>query len=284
MDFIFRGATFRSTLSRIGEVRSIIPRGTPCIALTATATKLLRSKIIEIIGLQNPQIIAVSPCKANIMYSVSKFVSVETSFGPLLEQIKKLGVSLPRTIIYCRRYEDTSSLYQYLRAGLRLAGGFVEPSDAPDLSRFRLVEMFTSFTDGDVKAQIIASFTSQSPLRIVCATVAFGMGLDCADVRQVIHLGAPDDVESYIQETGRGGRDSNLSLATLLVVNRNNQFRDKNIRNYQKNDSICRRDLLFQDMDNYKHVDMGTKCVCCDICLITCACGLCSEKNNFIFL
>ena len=108
--------------------------------------------------------------------------------------------------------------------------------------------------------------------------------VDCADVRQVIHVGAPDDVESYIQETGRGGRDGNLSLATPLVVNRNNQFRDKNIRNYQKNDSICRHDFLFQDMDNYKHVDMGSKCVCCDICFKTCACGLCNEKNSFIFL
>ena len=58
---------------------------------------------------------------------------------------------------------------------------------------------------------------------MVCAMVAFGMGLDCTDVCQVIHVGAPDDMESYIQETGRGGRDGNLSLATLLVVNRNNK-------------------------------------------------------------
>ena len=71
----------------------------------------------------------------------------------------------------------------------------MEPSDAPELLRFRLVELLQS--DNDVKGQII-------PLRIVCATVAFGMGLDCTDVCQVIHVGAPDDVESYIQETGRG--------------------------------------------------------------------------------
>ena len=58
---------------------------------------------------------------------------------------------------------------------------------------------------------------------MVCTMVAFGMGLDCTDVCQVIHVGAPDDMESYIQETGRGGRDGNLSLATLLVVNRNNK-------------------------------------------------------------
>ena len=70
----------------------------------------------------------------------------------------------------------------------------------------------------------------------------------------MINVGAPDDVESYIQETGRGGRDGNLSLATLLVVNRNNSI-------YQKNDSITRDDLLLQNMDNYKSVDMESKCV-----------------------
>ena len=84
----FRGTTFRSTLSRIGEVRSIIPEGAHCYVLTATATSLLCSKIIEIIGLQDPKIIAVSPCKANnIMYSMSNFFSIETSFGPILEHI-----------------------------------------------------------------------------------------------------------------------------------------------------------------------------------------------------
>ena len=49
------------------------------------------------------------------------------------------------------------------------------------------------------------------------------MGLDYTDVCQVIHVGTPNDMESYIQETGRGIRDGNLSLATLLVINRNNQ-------------------------------------------------------------
>ena len=72
-------------------------------------------------------------------------------------------------------------------------------------------------SDDDIKGQIISSFTSESPLRIVCPTLAFGMGLDCTDVCQVIHVGAPDDVESYIQKTGRGGHDGNLSLATLLA-------------------------------------------------------------------
>ena len=123
---------------------------------------------------------------------------------------------------------------------------FKEPTDAPDLSRFRLVEMFTSCTDKEVKSQIIESFSRNLPLRIVCATVAFGMGLDCPDVRQIIHLGAPDTIESYIQETGRGGRDGKPSLAQLLVVKRMNQHCDKAMLNYQINKAMCRRDMRFR--------------------------------------
>ena len=87
------------------------------------------------------------------------------------------------------------------------------------------MEMYTSCVDVEVKSQIILSFSFDIyPLRIIFATVAFGMGLDCSDVRQIIHLGAPDDLESYIQETGRGGRDGKPSLALLLPVNRTKGF------------------------------------------------------------
>ena len=79
------------------------------------------------------------------MYSMSKLVyHLWISTGTY-------QVSMPRTILYCRRYEDTYSLYQYFRVGLKLEGGFVEPSDAPDLSRFSLVELLQS--GDDVKGQ-----------------------------------------------------------------------------------------------------------------------------------
>ena len=67
-----------------------------------------------------------------------------------------------------------------------------------------------SCTDPDVKEMIISAFTKESCLRIVIATVALGMGINCHDVRQVTNLGSPTDLESYVQEFGRAGRDDLL--------------------------------------------------------------------------
>ena len=92
-------------------------------------------------------------------------------------------------------------------------------------------------------------------MRIVVATIAFGLGINTPDVRQVVHLGAPEDMESYIQETGRGGKDGKPSLALLLVDSRNRYY-NKQIKKYQENDTFCRRDMLFEDTDNYIHLDL----------------------------
>ena len=77
--------------------------------------------------------------------------------------------------------------------------------------------MFISLTEHIHKQQILSLFTNESNLRVVIATVAFGMGVDCSNVRQIIHIGLPDDVCCYIQETGRAGRDGNTSVVTLLL-------------------------------------------------------------------
>ena len=80
--------------------------------------------------------------------------------------------------------------------------------------------MYTSVSDDKHKQEIITQFTKPgSQLRIIIATIALGLGVDCPDVRQIIHVGTPEDVETYIQETGRAGRDGSHALVTLLTVN-----------------------------------------------------------------
>ena len=88
-----------------------------------------------------------------------------------------------------------------------------EPIGVVDIARFRLVDMFTACTISSVKESILRMFCEDCVLRIVVATVAFGMGLDCPNVRHIVHWGAPCDV---VQETGRAGRDGLPAKASLF--------------------------------------------------------------------
>jgi len=77
----------------------LLPEDVKCLALTATATKALRVTVSEFIGLVKPTVIAVSPCKQNMMYAVSKITTIAETFTPILETQWK---SFPQMIMYCR--------------------------------------------------------------------------------------------------------------------------------------------------------------------------------------
>lgn len=185
-------------------------------------------------------------------------------------------------IIFCGRIAHCSILYDFFRSGL--GDYFTEPVDAPDKSRFRLAEMYSSCTPEDVKRQIITSFcTDSAPLRVVCATIAFGMGVDCPNVRQVVTFGIPEDVETYIQQIGRAGRDGKPSLALLVKLPAGKRKVSNNMKDYVKNSEICRRKVLFSDIDDHVHKEKHPKCLCCDICERTCECKNCQD-NLFSFV
>ena len=89
-----------------------------------------------------------------------------------------------------------------------------------DLVQFRLADMFTACTHPTVKEAILQTLPdSNSTLRIIVATIAFGMGLDCPNIRKVIHWGPSADIESYLQETGRAGRAGLPAVAILYYTN-----------------------------------------------------------------
>ena len=73
-----------------------------------------------------------------------------------------------------------------------------------------------SCTEYAVKDEIISLLCRDLSLRVVVATIAFAMGINCPDIREVVHFSSPTDIESYVQEMGRAGRDNLPSMATLV--------------------------------------------------------------------
>ena len=109
---------------------------------------------------------------------------------------------MEKTIIFCRTYNDCSQLFLFFRDVLEEE--ITDPIGFPDIAKFRLVDMFTACSTPKLKASILKSFSSiNSWLRVVVATVAFGMGIDCSDVRYIYHWSPPSDIETCVSSEFR---------------------------------------------------------------------------------
>ena len=263
---------------RVSEIRSLLPERTKVLALTATATTTLRLEVSRILGMCDPLVVALSPCKPNIIFSVVPFQDLDSLFQPMIKGLKREKNLFPRTIIYCRRFSDCANLYSLFEKELGV--DFTEPPGYPDVPDARYVDMFMSCTDPIVKESILSRFTTKSNLRIIIGTVAFGMGIDCPNVRKVIHYGPPSDIESYVQETGRAGRDGKPAYAILVKYKVSRKHMDTNISNYISNTSTCRRDQLFTHFDNYQKIPTSKLCLCCDVCAKKCTCTECMTPHH----
>lgn len=136
---------FRREFSNLAEVRSLISEEVHVMALTATATITSRRSICKVLGMCKPHIVCESPNKPNIKYLVSKKeMDVEESFASLVEELKKCRMLMDRVIIFCRRYDDVSHIFCYFKS--RLGNGAFEPVGAPNLAKYRIVNMFTACT------------------------------------------------------------------------------------------------------------------------------------------
>ena len=104
-------------------------------------------------------------------------------------------------MIYCWKISDCIEIQSFFKA--KLGQNVFDPPGAPNLSQFLIVDMYCSCTQSDVQQSILSTFLDVSgKFRVVIATIAFGLSLDCPDLRYVVRCGPPENVKAYLQESG----------------------------------------------------------------------------------
>ncbi len=250
------GHDFRPEYLQLSVLKEHFP-DTPVIALTATADALTQKDILEKLKLKNPNIFVSSFNRENIHYFIEP---KKNSYDKLLEYIRDHA-------------EDSGIVYALSRASveniaekLKKDGVSARPYHA-GLASERRARNQDLFIKDEVK--------------VIVATVAFGMGIDKSNVRYVVHMDLPKNIESYYQETGRAGRDGVKSEAVLFysrgdvmklkyMVRIDNNFEQTRVmmRKLDKMSEFCeiktcRRKFLM----NYFGEEHPGNCASCDVCL-----------------
>lgn len=273
-----RGGSFRQEFGNISEARSIIPRNVNVMALTATASKATRKVIQENLCMFNCCEILKPPNKLNIKYTVQRKPKDPLDVvRPLVADVRSKGVAADKCVIFCPTYPECSIMFHALVDELGQHDCFhVGGGDTP------VCNIFTAATDSEVKDTIVREFTKpNSPLRIVVATVAFGMGMDAPNIRHVIHWGPSRNIEWYVQETGRCGRDGGCAVADLYFTGTDfsGYFSPTgDMKSYCENVTVCRRKQLMECFDTVTAGSVQKPIQahkCCDVCAPHCKCMEC---------
>lgn len=191
------GPDFRPEYLLLAKIHQQLHRP-PLLMVTATATPTVRQDIISKIGLLPAQVHQVvrSVNRQNIFLAVERFQNEQDKMTRLKELL--LHLPLPGVVYFASR-KIASQVAEWLRKQTNLAVAAYH-AGIPSLERYRLQQQF-------MKGQV----------QVICATSAFGMGIDKSNIRFVIHYHLPASLESYVQEIGRAGRDGRPSCAILMV-------------------------------------------------------------------
>lgn len=180
---------FRKWYACLQELRSLLTEKLPVMALTATASKKTKVYIHQVLSLSNPFNVNDKLLQDNITYSVQpieKGKDLLNYFEWLINDVKEKGLNAERVLVYCQTIKQCSYLYQsfIVRLGTAVFG------DESQNPRYRIVEMMHSKTPESVKETILDSFAkTNSHIRVLFSTIAFGMGINAKGVRTVIHVG-----------------------------------------------------------------------------------------------
>jgi ATP-dependent DNA helicase RecQ len=187
------GYDFRPAYRRIGiQLRSL--GEPPLLALTATATEHVREAIVRSLRMRDPKVVAVSPHRSNLAFEV---LHCEGDLRPrvlvrLVRRLRRPG------IVYCATRREADMLYALLRRfripAHRYHGGMTATERDAEQGRFM----------------------RRGHRSVMVATNAFGLGIDKADIRYILHYQSPASLEQYVQEAGRGGRDGKKANCILL--------------------------------------------------------------------
>ncbi len=187
------GYNFRPPYLKIADIRVFFPE-TPVLALTATATPKVVVDIMDKLHFKSPQVVRASFERKNLAYRIFK---ESDKSGRLLHLLQQHQGS---AIVYVRNRKKTREIADIL------------------VKNNISATYYHAGLDNKSRAERQHAWT-RGQIRVMVSTNAFGMGIDKADVRQVVHYNLPDCLESYFQEAGRAGRDGKQAVASLLFTN-----------------------------------------------------------------